>query len=366
MNSVQKKRSFDDLEIADESYSTVDSVKKPKLFEESEHSRGKGFDKRYVPAAFQDAITNRAVLRGYAKVYYEWYRLQQGEGIDDVSYDCHKIERYFLFMKEHPDLVALKRKQLTDLAKMMEEHYKNVLLPFWEDVQKQVSNLCLWHQSRKSIRRMIDSGHFHFILYHYYFLNVFEWLHLESSFLEKERPMVIREIWGESDDSCSTVESVQSVSSTRAYPLVDVKIKNTKWYVPVAFQDIVTNLKGLSGLAKVNYVLFRIYEDRRLNVADDRYNIVRHYFRFMEEYPDAVAAKKNNFPVLAELMEEHYSKVLLPLWEDCQKQNRRMGWTYSGQFHFIVYHYHFLNVFKSHLLDVDKLRPMVIREIWEE
>ena len=269
----------------------------PKLFEESEHSSvssiraapsdeqskntitlhegDKRFDKWYVPVAFRDAMTNCIGLRGYARVYYEWYRFRQGI-VDDVCYDYHKIESYFYFMKQHPDVVALKRKQFPDLAKMMEEHYKNILLPFWDDVQ---THLFPSHPQRKLICRTIYSGHFHFILYHYYFLNVFKLIHLESSFLEKERSMVIREIWGASDDSCSTVESVQGVSSTRAYPLVDVKIKNTKWYVPVAFRDIVTNLKGLSGLAKVNYVLFRVYEDRMINNECDRYSIAKHYFR---------------------------------------------------------------------------------------
>ena len=163
-----------------------------------------------------------------------------------------------------------------------------------------------------------------------------------------------------SNDSCSTVDSVKKRRKYHESKRSDVaspsdgdtvasqeeKIKEERdCNIPVAFRDDIVNGTGLGDVE--SYLKER---NHRRSTFDNCF--VYDYFRFMQNRSYRAVEKQEQFHELTKNMEKHYENVLLPLWEDLQMQEQidapwRIPWQWIDKHHhFILYHYHFLDVFK--------------------
>ena len=163
-----------------------------------------------------------------------------------------------------------------------------------------------------------------------------------------------------SNNFCSTVDSVKKRRKSHESKKLDIaspsdgdtvagqeeKIKEKRdCNIPDAFRDDIVNGTGIDNVE--SYLQAR---NRKPSTFDNCF--VYDYFGFMQNRPYWAVEKQERFHELAKNMEKRYENVLLPSWEDLQKQGKidapwRIPWQWiDKRHHFILYHYHFLNVFK--------------------
>ena len=136
-----------------------------------------------VPDAFRHDIANCTGIHdveGYLK-------LKKLKNDSKGSYGNCVVSHYFHFMNNHSDLIAKKRKRFPELAKRLEEHYRNVLSPLPVRIFPWSSSL--WEK--------ISKEHYTFILYHAFFLRAVECCALHDPQRAEEHENIIREVWGD-------------------------------------------------------------------------------------------------------------------------------------------------------------------------
>ena len=136
-----------------------------------------------VPDAFLHDIANCTGIHD-VEGYLE---LKKSKNDWRGSYSNCVVSHYFHFMNNHPDLIAKKRKRFPELAKRLEEHYRNVLSPL--PVRTFPWSSSLWEK--------ISKEHRGFILYHAFFLRAVECCALHDPQRAEEHENIIREVWGD-------------------------------------------------------------------------------------------------------------------------------------------------------------------------
>ena len=159
MASVQKKRALNP-EMSD----TKDSIKRKKV--STPHVSCTGAS----PVTAKEDKAEGRIGCNIPPVAFR-HDMADCTGIDDVEgylklkngpkceYGDNVIFHYFHFMNNHSDLIAKKRKRFPELAKRLEEHYQNILLPL--PVRTYPWSSSLWEKMYKE--------HYDFILYHAFF-----------------------------------------------------------------------------------------------------------------------------------------------------------------------------------------------------
>ena len=207
MASVQKKRALDP-----ETSDTMDSIKRKKVSLEGlvkeDNFNAKGKIECDIPRVSRtgalSSVTTKEDKVGEGKIGCDVpdafrHDIANCTGIHDVegylklkngpkcSYGKAVVFHYFHFMNNHSDLIAKKRKRFPEIAKRLEEHYRNVLSPLPVRIFPWSSSL--WEK--------IIKEHYIFILYHAFFLRTVGCCALHDPQRAEEHENIIREVWGD-------------------------------------------------------------------------------------------------------------------------------------------------------------------------